>query len=140
MPGAVVLAGVTLDAELRLGQNRALAEAREDGHTHTLARKPASRGAPSVLRGSRCRPYHLRRRIPTKTSIRTLLALYPSAKDLRSAPVNPHLRPSFFSFGCDVSDIGRFSNVIPGTTFSSPLKKRRVGCKSGSIIDHVRNI
>ena len=70
-----------------------------------------------ILRGGGRSPYQFRRRNPTKRSIRTLLALYSSAKGLRGALVDPHLRPSFLSFGRDLSDIGRFSNIIPGLFF-----------------------
>ena len=137
IPGAVLPEGTIPSAELRGRQKEAFASARKKGHTHVIAEKAATKGRDSVLKGMVSKPYHLRRRIPTKTSLATLLALYPSAKNVRIAPLNPQLRPSFFSFGRDGSSIGISACVVPTTTFSSPLKKRRFSYKQSSIVDQV---
>ena len=97
-PGAILCPEAKLSPELAKEQNALLTNARSQGHTHVLAVKSAKKGLPSVLKGVRTKPYHLRRRISTKTSLTILLALYPSSKSIRVAPINPHLKPSFFSF------------------------------------------
>ena len=90
-----------------------------------------------MLKGVFSKPYYARRRITGKTSLTTLLALYPSAKNVRVAPVHPHLKPSFFSFGRDGATIGIAAAVVPTTIFAAPLKKRRSGYKQRSIVDQV---